>query len=223
MSFINKKHQDYKRAIWHFLGIGCASLLFWFCNDLFLGILVGFGLLFLFVDWRRSVKDLWAISLIKFFTGKFFFNMLRDSEKNQISSGAKFVFVGLVVVVLKILFDLPRELATCSGLMLAVGDPIARIVGKEWKHNGFNGLVGLRWRRMCLYGKKTFAGSASFFIFSVLVVYLFSSIANVEMSWLVLIAGVVTATLVELFTTDWDNFWVPFSALMTMWLIKVLV
>ncbi|MBT5338161.1 hypothetical protein HN643_03700 [Candidatus Falkowbacteria bacterium] len=218
MSFSNnEKTQDYLRALWHFCGVGGSALIFWFCGEVLLGFLIAFGFLFLFVDWRRAKGDSWAEELIRFVTGDFFFNMLRDSELNSLSTGSKYIFAGLIIAVMQLHLGLPKEIAVCGVLLLAVGDPMARLIGKEWKGNGFNGLVSPRLRKKRLYGKKTFIGSSSFFCFGVFSVWAFCSVTNVEINWSVLIVGAIVATLVELYVENWDNFWVPLSAISVMW------
>ena len=218
MSFSNsEKTQDYKRALWHCSGVGGSALIFWFCGEVILGLLIAFGFLFLFVDWRRSKGDSWAEELIRFVSGNFFFNMLRDSELSSLSTGSKFIFAGLIIAVMQLHLGLPKEIAVCGVLLLAVGDPMARLIGKEWKGSGFNGLVSPKLRKKRLYGKKTLIGSASFFCFGVFAVWVFCSVANVGINWFVLVVGAMTATLVELYAQNWDNFWVPLSAILVMW------
>jgi len=95
-------------------------------------------------------------------------------------------------------------------LILAICDPMAGILGMNFKRNN---------RQIRLLGhtlQKTILGSVAFlfssFVISVLSLYLYSGIFNLKTFWLALGISVITTLTEMLCRKGWDNLLIPLSA-----------
>jgi len=99
-------------------------------------------------------------------------------------------------------------------LILAICDPMAGILGMNFKRNN---------RQIRLLGhtlQKTILGSVAFlfgsFVISVLSLYLYSGIFNLKTFWLALGIGVITTLTEMLCRKGWDNLFIPLTAQMML-------
>jgi len=207
------------RGLWHFSSIFLSAIIFYFSGPLALWMFMGFGVIFAAFDFGRSRGVGWMVWVIRKATGEFFFRALREKERAHVSTSCHFILAGILIIVSNLYLGLPREVIIPAAMFMAVGDPMARLIGMEWKRNGFNGLVQPELRKQCLYGKKTLIGSVSFFGFGLAAAIGFCVAAQIAFSVPVLVVGALAATIVELWSTNWDNFTVPLSAIAIMWLL----
>jgi len=180
------------RKFYHFImGIMCVSLYAFFLDrEQALGILGSVGGLFLVLDLvRLKSPRLNALTL------KMFGKIMRREELKSIS-GNSFYILGLFVLV----FFFPKPVVLLSALYLAIGDPIAAVVGTHW------GKTKLTSRKSC-------EGAAANFTATALVTYLFGvgflQLDTVQAAALALLGGGIS-TLVELMPLPLDdNFTIP--------------
>ena len=112
------------RKVYHALmGLFCTSLYAWFLNrEQALLCLFCFGGLFLVLDLvRLKLPQLNSLTL------KFFGRVMRREELKSVS-GNSYYILGLLVLVM----FFPKPIALLSGLFLALGDPIAAVVGSAF-------------------------------------------------------------------------------------------
>ncbi len=211
------KRKELVRGIWHVLSISGAAIIFHLADSSALLGLIVFGLVFLAFDYGRARNVRWMKAVIRAFTGQLFFNALREKERNHLSTSSHFIYAGLIIVSLYLFCGLPKFIMIAAAMFLAVGDPMARLIGKEWKETGFNGLVDSATREMLTFGRKTMIGSISFFFFGLLSAVVFCNLAGYIVPWNVIASGCLVATLVEFWCVNWDNFFVPLCSVLSMW------
>ena len=217
--FIEKisNNVELMRGLWHFTSVFSSAVIFYFASPFALWLFMGFGVIFAAFDFGRARGVRWMVWVIRKLTGEFFFRALREKERAHVSTSCHFILAGIVIILSHLYLGLPREVIIPAAMFMAVGDPMARLIGMEWKRNGFNGLVAPELRKKCLFGKKTLIGSASFFGFGLLAAFLFCAVAKLNVVPFILVIGALVATIVELWSTNWDNFTVPVSSIAVMW------
>lgn len=181
------------RKIYHSLmGLSCVALYTWVLNRQQALILLSiFGGLFLVLDFTRlKLPRLNALTL------KLFGKIMRREELKSIS-GNSFYILGLVVLVL----FFPKPIVILSTLFLALGDPIAAIVGSAY------GKIKISSKG------KTLEGACANAICSALVSLLFG-VWYLELSGLSALTfgllGAAISTFVELIPSPVDdNFTIP--------------
>jgi dolichol kinase len=162
-------------------------------RDTFLWLLFALASLLLLVD---------IVRLIWFATNRLFLWVFRSLIRRQEThglTGSIYVLVGCLLTVL--LFD--RDIAVAGMIFLGVGD-------------AFAGMIGERWGRHRILS-KSLEGTASFFVSSVVVGLIFKYTA-LDISWMVLILGALSAAIVELLPLPVnDNLAIPLlsTAIMT--------
>ncbi|NQT49799.1 hypothetical protein HQ571_03855 [Candidatus Kuenenbacteria bacterium] len=218
--FLDKilQRKELARGLWHSISITSAAMFFYFADNTALALLLNFALIFIAFDFGRSRNVQWVKKVIKVLTGDFFFAVLREKEKTHLSTSSHFIIAGIVIIIMHLFFGLPKAVMICSALFVAIGDPMARLIGKEWKGTGLNGFVRPELLKKRLYGKKTLIGSFAFLVFGYSSALLFCHIGNFSLGANNLLLGAFVATVVELYATDWDNFFVPLSAVLIMWI-----
>jgi len=217
--FIEKisNNVELMRGIWHFASVFSSAVILYFASPFGLWLFMAFGAIFAVFDFGRSRGVRWMNWVIRRLTGEFFFRALRKKEITHVSTSCHFIIAGIVIILSHLYLGLPLEAILPAAIFMAVGDPMARLIGMEWKRNGFNGLVAPELRKKCLFGKKTLIGSASFFGFGLAAAFLFCAVAKLNVAPFVLVIGALVATIVELWSTNWDNFTVPISSIAVMW------
>ena len=135
--------------------------------------------------------------------------MLRPDEAAGALTGATYLMVSSAIV----LNLFPFPVSSLALLFVALGDPIAGVVGST---------IGRVRVPIKLFGNskiKTVEGSAAFFITSLLVGITFWSQGLLVSVWPVVL-GAVTATLIEgLPTRVDDNLTVPLGSAFVMWTV----
>ncbi len=163
-------------------------------RDTFLWLLFALSSLLLLVD---IVRLTWFDSNRLFLL---IFGTLMRRQETKGLTGSIYVLVGCLLTVL--IFD--RDIAVAGMIFLGVGD-------------AFAGLIGERWGRHRLVGKKTLEGSTAFFVSCVAVGLVFQFIV-LDISMMVLIVGALCAAIIELLPLPLnDNLSIPLlsAAIMT--------
>lgn len=217
--FIKKitDNMELLRGVWHFTSVFSSAVIFYFADSFGLWLFMAFGVIFAAFDFGRSRGVGWMIWVIRKLTGEFFFKALRAKEITNVSTSCHFIIAGIVIILSYLYLGLPREAILPAAMFMAAGDPMARLIGMEWKRNGFNGLVAPELRKKCLFGKKTLIGSVSFFGFGILAAFAFCGVAGISVPLVIVLAGAIVATLLELWSVNWDNFIVPLGSIAVMW------
>ena len=128
--------------------------------------------------------------------------LLRTDEKNQIV-GASYGLLGILGAFA--LFD--RDIAIVAVLFLALGDPVAA-------------MVGIKLRRGPIFG-KTLSGSTAMVATALAVVAVLHVTGAIDFRW-AFVLGAVAATAIELLPSPFnDNLTIPLGAGATMWLVGI--
>ena len=187
------KTNNYVRNLFHFGNSLWAILLYELVFDK-TGITIvagGFLALAIWMEVIRRLSPEWN----RRFCDKIFGAVSRPHEEYSITAATWYslaLFIGVILM--------PQHAIEAGALMLGVGDPIAAVVGMKFgKHT--------------LVGKKTLEGSLGFFLSSTLALCIFFALVT-PLSWgsiLLLSSGVALGgTLAELFTGKIeDNFSIP--------------
>jgi len=201
---------ELKRAVWHFLSVSLIAMLFYVSNRMGVYCLLGVGILCLIGDWGRTRFN-WINRLVP----KFFFSIMREHETRGLSALSYFVVAGMIIISIHLLFGLPKDIMVCATMFVAIGDPMARLIGKNWK---VIYLFGSKIRSIRLYKRKTLFGSMAFFLCGLAGAAGFYWISEPVWPVACLLVGGVVATVTELLAhREWDNFYVPLLASLTMW------
>lgn len=136
---VKRASVHWKRKVFHVVGIGTAGFTYALTSvdPLTAAMLLGsIGALFVFLDALRF----WVPSLNKM-VKRDFGPFMRDYELDGLSGSSWFFFAGVLSILL-----FPKTAAALGMVFLAVGDPIAS-------------LVGVKWGRIKLPGGKSLEGS----------------------------------------------------------------
>lgn len=141
---------------------------------------------------------------------RFFGFMLREHEKDQKKknlNGASYVFISATVSVL--LF--PKIFFLTSFTILIVSDIMAALIGRKFGKHKF------------LF--KSLEGSLAFFVSACLVVLITPKISYLPVEYLIGIISAFVAMIAENVSYGWmdDNFTIPISASLTMWILYILL
>lgn len=180
------------RKFYHFaMGIFCVALYaFFLTQKQALMVLGSVGGIFLLLDFfRLRNPSLNALTL------KYFGKIMRREELKSIS-GNSFYILGLLVLVL----FFPKPVVLLSALYLAIGDPIAAV-------------VGTRWGKTKLTSRKTWEGSLANLLATGVTSFCFGLWFlnwNVPQALVLAFLGGIISTLVELIPLPLDdNFTIP--------------
>jgi dolichol kinase len=187
------------RRFFHALGclsfpIAALSL----SRDTFLPLLLlASGIFMLFELVRLSVAsvNLWFV--------RQFSTLLRESEKRRLN-GSSYIFVAAALLFL--IFD--YRLSVLALVFLGVGDPAGGAIGRRWGKRRF--------------GRKSLEGSAAFLFCALGFGLVINSFTQVSV--LVVLAGVISSTLVEFLSLPPDdNLTVPLLACGAMTAVSLIV
>lgn len=190
------------RKFYHFMmGIFCVSLYAFFLSREAALVLLGtVGGIFMLLDIVRLKSPRLNGLILKAF------GTLMRREELQSVSGNSFYILGLLVLV----YFFPKPIVLLSALFLAVGDPVAAVVGTHWG-------------RIRITSRKTLEGAAANFVTTALISVSFAlgylSLGLPQALGLGLLGGAVS-TVVELIPSPIDdNFTIPVgSAILLSWL-----
>lgn len=196
--------QHLGRKFYHFLmGMGCFALYAFLINrEQALMLLVGLGGVFVVGDLLRLRSATLNNVVLKYFGG-----LMRREELKSVS-GNSFYVLGLFFVVL--LF--PKPVVLLSVLFLAIGDPVAAVVGTLYgKHK--------------LIGKKSLEGAAANLVCSGLAAFIFAlAYLQMELPRAIFLAsiGAIASVVAELcpLPVD-DNFTIPAVSATLLALVSV--
>tara|TARA_B100000287_G_C20651940_1_gene787204 strand:- start:1061 stop:1654 length:594 start_codon:yes stop_codon:yes gene_type:complete len=150
-----------------------------------------------FIEINRN-KNLF---LFKFFK-KYFFFMMRESEKEGEITGSTWVFVGSLFTIILV----PKPFCLLGLFFLAVGDTFAALFGASLPY--------------IKVGNKTLSGSFACFLSCSLIGLLF----NFEIIPTVILFGAFIATLTELLSTKInDNVSIPVFSGLSMYYVNIMI
>lgn len=189
---IGRSTPHLERKFYHFMmGIFCFSLYaFWLSREQALLLLLSVGGVWMAADLLRLKSPaLNAVAL------KYFGKIMRREELKSVT-GNSFYILGLIVLV----YFFSKPVALLSALFLAVGDPIAAVVGTHWgKHK--------------IVGKKSIEGALANYLATASISAAFGAgileLNGTEIVLFALLGGTIS-TIVELIPTPLDdNFTIP--------------
>ena len=175
-------HQEIYRKLIHLSSSSIPFMLWYFGKDTFQPWIISCAIILPILDYgRRHNKFLYRIY------SNLFITFTRPIEQG-ILSGASWVIIGAAVTI----FIFNENTAIIGLLVLSIADSAAAI-------------VGIKFGKTQLYS-KSLEGSTAFFITATIIVFSFSL-----SSYYVNFIAVITATVVELFSTPRinDNFLIP--------------
>lgn len=177
----------------HFLfGIVSILLLFWL-PEMATEMLLSAASLFLIVDLLRRIKGRWQIIFQRTF-GK----LLKPSESGGQITGA----TTFMIAVAGVSITYPHVIVVASILILSISDSLASIIGK---------LLPVKKIRR----EKSLTGSIAFFISCLMICWFL-----IPASFLMLIAGSLVITVIELFAPQaWENILIGFGSAMVLFFI----
>ena len=188
-----KADPQWARTAFHVASMTLAMLYFYFSDRAGGYILAGVGTLAVLLDLAR-VYGKRTRALVPAFLER----MVRPEEERRLSAISGFVAAAVLVDVAVLWGGLSKDIVLAAVGFAAVGDPAARLVGTTWG------------RIRILGTHKTLEGSLAFFVAGLLAARLLCLACGASFSWSQLIVGGLVATTVELVSTSWDNFNVPF-------------
>ncbi|MBI1861982.1 MAG: phosphatidate cytidylyltransferase [Deltaproteobacteria bacterium] len=188
-----------ERKLYHMCnGLICFGLYNFFLTEaqalLVLGVVGGAGILF---DLARL-----KIPTVHRFALAHFGGLMRREELRSLTGNSYFI-LGLFVVVA--LF--PRPIVSLSVLYLALGDPIAA-------------LVGTRWGKTKISGKKSVEGAIANFAVAFLATVLFAAATQLPHPWVLAIVGATCSVIAELAPLGIDdNLTIPVISGALLWCV----
>jgi len=201
---INYKVELLRKGI-HLGSLSIPIIYYFITKELAVMLLIPVTIFSIFLDFGRYVFP----SLGKLFYTLFGF-MLREHEMDQKKknlSGATYVFISALIVIL--LF--PKVFAILGLAVLIIGDTSAALIGRKFGRHKFL--------------SKSLEGTLAFFLSSVIVVFLTPKIEGNWTEYLIGILAVGIAAIAENISYGYadDNFSIPISIGVTMWILYALL
>ena len=176
--------QEVYRKLIHISSSIIPILLWYFGKELFLPWIIGCAILFPILDYGRRYNKF----LFKLYTN-IFISFTRPIESKMLS-GASWVFIGSAATIF--IFDTHTTIAAL--LVLSISDSISAI-------------IGIKYGKTIIFS-KSLEGSISFFLSATFIIFILS-----PAPFLIKYLAVITATVVELFSTPRinDNLMIPIA------------
>ncbi|HEY4711271.1 MAG TPA: hypothetical protein VIH69_01105 [Dehalococcoidia bacterium] len=217
--------KELPRRLWHILvGLALAIAGLWAPQDIFLPVLVAITIAVLILD----IVRLWSPRINRRFM-IIFRALLREREVSTLTGSTYFLIAASIVFIV-----CDKSIAAIALAFVALGDPIAGMVGERWgklRVNLEEGQISdfARFPRNLRFhlrfrGKKgkSLEGSAACFAACLVVGIILAAITHVAL-WVVVV-GAICATVVEsLFLLVNDNLAIPLVAAGVMSLIHAVV
>ncbi len=191
---LHQKVYEINRAVWHCLSVLAVALLFYSANRFGSLILLLIGITFVSLDYLRSQE---VTFVNKYILPNWMNEFIRVSEQKKLSNSSYYAVAGMVIIVLQLMTDFPREIGVVASIFLAFGDPMARIVGKA--------TISPKW-----YKEKTRNGTLAFFVTASISALVFSVATGGIISPILIVFTAGIGAFMELFSGEYDNFSVPF-------------
>jgi dolichol kinase len=213
--------KELPRRLWHiFAGLAISIAGLWAPRDIFLPVLVAITIVVLILDIVRlwSPRINWRFMII-------FRALLREKEVSTLTGSTYFLIAATIVFAL---YD--KSIAAIALAFVAVGDPVAGMVGERWGKLRVNLEEGQISdftkfpRDVRLRGKKdkSLEGSAACFAACLVVGVILAFVTHVAL-W-VIVVGAICATVVEsLFLLVNDNLSIPLVAAGVMSLVHATI
>jgi dolichol kinase len=217
--------RELPRRLWHiFAGLAISIAGLWAPRDIFLPVLVAITVAVLILE----IVRLWSPRVNRRFM-IIFRALLREREVSTLTGSTYFLIAASIVFIL-----CDKSIAAIALAFVAVGDPIAGMVGERWgklRVNLEEGQISdfarfprnLRFH-LRFHGKKgkSLEGSSACFVACLVVGVILAVVTHVAL-W-VIVVGAICATVVEsLFLLVNDNLSVPLVAAGVMSLVHAVV
>ncbi len=201
---INYKYELLRKSI-HFLSLSIPVTYYYITKELALYILIPLMIFSLAVDYGRYFSKPLANLVQKVF-GFIMRKHEWDSKKKNLN-GATYVLISAVLVIL----IFPKVFAITAFTVLIIGDVAAALIGRRYGKTKF--LL------------KSLQGTLAFFFFSSIVVLLAPKIQGSFTEFLIGFISVAVGAIVENVSGTWadDNFTIPVSICITMWILYALM
>lgn len=199
---INYRDEILRKGI-HMVSLSIPIIYYFITKELALTILIPMLVFSLAIDYGRYYSNALE-KLVK----KFFGFLMRKHEwdkKKKNLSGATYVLVSAVFVILVF----PKVLVITGFAVLIVGDIAAALIGRRYGSTKF--LL------------KSLQGTFAFFVFSSFVVLFAPKVEGNLIEYLIGFFAVAVGAIAENVSGTWadDNFTIPVSVCVTMWLLYI--
>ncbi|MEW6654559.1 MAG: diacylglycerol/polyprenol kinase family protein [Bacteroidota bacterium] len=199
---INYRDEFFRKGI-HMVSLSIPTIYYFVAKELALSILIPLMALSLAIDYGRYYSK-----TLENFVKKFFGFLMRKHEwdkKKKNLSGATYVLISAVFVI--IIF--PKVFVVTAFAVLIIGDIAAALIGRRFGKTKF------------LF--KSLQGTIAFFVFSCIVVLIAPKIEGNLTEYLIGIFAVAVGAIAENVSGTWadDNFTIPVSVCVTMWLLYI--
>lgn len=189
----------------HLGSLSIPIIYYFITKELAVKLLIPITIFSIFLDFGRYIFP----TLGKLFYKLFGF-MLRSHEMDQKKknlSGATYVFISALLVIL----IFPKLFAILGLAVLIVGDISAALIGRKFGRHKFLA--------------KSLEGTLAFFLSSVIVVFLTPKVEGNWIEYLIAIIAVGVAAIAENISYGYadDNFMIPLSTGITMWILYALL
>ncbi len=197
---IDYKNEVLRKAI-HLCSMSIPVIYYHITKELALSILAPLLILSVIIDLSR-----YYIKPVSDFFYKIFGFLLRNHEKDHSTkrlNGATYVLISAVIVI----SVFPKVIAVTAFAVLIIGDIAAALVGRKFGHTPLL--------------KKSLEGTFAFFFFSGLVVLFTPKVTGGVSEYFIGFAAVAVGAIVENLSAGFldDNFTVPISVGMVMWIL----
>lgn len=198
----NYKIEFFRKGI-HFCSLSIPVVYFFIDKATALAILIPVTMLFLVFDLMRYYNKKAATLYYKYFGW-----LLRNHERNEKVkrlTGASNILISAIICVL----IFPKIITVTAFAVLIISDSTAALIGRRFGQTKFF--------------KKSLEGAVGFFISAVIVVFLTPKVHYHFAEYLIGIAGVAVAAIVEssVISID-DNITVPISIGIVMWILYII-
>lgn len=200
---IDYKSEVLRKAI-HLFSLSIPTVYYFITKELALSILVPLTIFSLLLDYGRYYSKPLAEIINKIF-GIIMRKHEFDSKKKNLN-GATYVLISAVIVVL----IFPKVFVVTAFAVLIIGDISAALIGRKFGKTKF------------LF--KSLEGTLAFFFFSCFVVLLSPKVEGSLTEYLIGFAAVAVGAIAENISGEWadDNFMIPITMCITMWILYVL-
>ncbi|KAF0148404.1 MAG: phosphatidate cytidylyltransferase [Ignavibacteria bacterium] len=199
---INYRDEFFRKGI-HMVSLSIPTIYYFITRELALSILIPLMVISLSIDYGRYYSK-----TLEEFVKKFFGFLMRKHEwdkKKKNLSGATYVLISAVFII--IIF--PKIFVVTAFAVLIIGDIAAALIGRRFGKTKF--LL------------KSLQGTLAFFVFSCIVVLIAPKIEGNLTEYLIGVFAVAVGAIAENVSGTWadDNFTIPVTVCVTMWLLYI--
>jgi dolichol kinase len=200
---IDYKNELYRKGI-HMVSLSVPVVYYFITKQLALTILIPLLIFSLIIDYGRYYSPTLAVYVQKVFG--FLMRKHEWDHKKKNLNGATYVIMSAVVVIL----IFPKVFVVTAFTVLIIGDVAAALIGRRYGKTKF----------LC----KSLQGTTAFFVFSCLVVLVTPKINGLTAEYFIGFFAVAVGAIAENVSGTWadDNFTIPVTVCVTMWILYIL-